>query len=206
MDALAAPLPHPPGGTAGDGASMSRTLVHLSDLHFGRVDERTLAPLVDAVQGLQPDLVILSGDLTQRARAEEFWAAREFLTRLPEPQLVIPGNHDIPLYNLYDRFVRGLARYQHHISPELDPVYEDDEIAVVGVNTARSLTFKNGRVSVAQMQAVRERFCELPGSLVKIIVTHHPFDPPPGFPEKDIVGRARLAMEHFADCGADVLL
>lgn len=185
---------------------MSRIVIHLSDLHFGRVDEATLAPLADAVHGLEPDLVILSGDLTQRARAEEFREAREFLARLPQPQLVIPGNHDIPLYNLYDRFVNGLARYQHHITHDLEPYYQDDEIAVVGVNTARSLTFKNGRVSVSQMQTVRERFCGLAGSQVKIVVTHHPFDPPPGFTEKEIVGRARLAMEHFADCGADLLL
>lgn len=185
---------------------MSRTLLHLSDLHFGHIDPATLNPLTEIAQRMKPDLVVISGDLTQRARTQEFQAAKDFLTRLPKPQLVIPGNHDIPLYNLYDRFVGRLERYKQFITDDLHPFYRDDQIAVVGVNTARSLTFKNGRVSVSQMQMVRDRFCELDKSIVKVVVTHHPFDHPAGFDERDLVGRARLAMEHFADCGADLLL
>ena len=77
-----------------------RTIVHLSDMHFGRFDQRLVAPLVRTVQRIAPDLVAISGDLTQRARRSQFAQARAFLDRLPTPRLVVPGNHDVPLFNL----------------------------------------------------------------------------------------------------------
>ena len=99
---------------------MSRTLVHLSDIHFGRVDPVVIDPLLCAVRRLAPDVVVVSGDLTQRARTAEFLAAREFLDKLPEPRIVVPGNHDVPLYNLYGRFVEQLARYRQFITSDQD--------------------------------------------------------------------------------------
>src|ERR1700730_9132414 len=116
-----------------------RTLVHLSDLHFGRVDERVIGPLISAVTEIKPDLVAISGDLTQRARSEQFREARAFLDALPQPQIVRAGNHDVPLHNIFTRFLRPLAKYKRYITDDLQPVYSDDEMVVVGVNTARSL-------------------------------------------------------------------
>lgn len=81
-----------------------RTLVHLSDIHFGRVDATIIEPLVALIAELKPDVVTISGDLTQRARSEQFQEARAFLDRLPNPQIVVPGNHDVPLYNVFARF------------------------------------------------------------------------------------------------------
>lgn len=185
---------------------MKRTLIHLSDLHFGRIHPPTLAPLAETVRRMKPDLVIISGDLTQRARPAEFREAREFLDTLPQPQLVIPGNHDIPLYNLYGRFIEQFSRYQHYIAHDLEPAYQDDHMIVLGINTARALTFKNGRISPRQMQFVRRQLCACDASTLKIVVTHHPFDLPPGFTTQHLVGRAHHAMEHLADCGADLLL
>jgi 3',5'-cyclic AMP phosphodiesterase CpdA len=183
-----------------------RVLVHLSDLHFGRVDPGLLEPLATRVRAVRPHLVVVSGDLTQRAKPAQFRDARGFLDMLPRPQLVVPGNHDVPLYNLFQRFFRPLARYRRYISQEVEPAFVDNEIAVMGVNTARSAVFKGGRINEAQIERLRERLCRLPEGVSKIVVTHHPFDLPEGHDERHLVGRARHAMAMFASCGADILL
>jgi 3',5'-cyclic AMP phosphodiesterase CpdA len=184
-----------------------RTLVHLSDLHFGRVDPALLEPLRELVHRLAPDVVVVSGDLTQRAKSEQFEAARAWLDTLPGPQIIVPGNHDISLYNVFRRFVQPLARYKRYITDDLSPAYIDDEIAVLGVNTARSLTFKNGRVNQEQVATIRERLAGLDPAITRVVVTHHPFDlPDAGGDEEDLVGRANMAMEAFAGCGVDVLM
>jgi 3',5'-cyclic AMP phosphodiesterase CpdA len=183
-----------------------RTLVHLSDLHFGRVDPALLDPLGALVSGLEPDLVVVSGDLTQRAKSEQFQAARAWLDTLPGPRIIVPGNHDISLYNVFRRFVQPLERYKRFISDDLDPFYLDDEIAVLGVNTARSLTFKDGRVNAEQVARIHARFDPLEPRITRIVVTHHPFDLPPEFDKADLVGRAPMAMKVFAEIGVDLLL
>jgi 3',5'-cyclic AMP phosphodiesterase CpdA len=183
-----------------------RTLVHLSDLHFGRVDEALLAPLREQVERIAPDVVVVSGDLTQRAKSEEFEAARAYLDTLPHPQIVVPGNHDISLYNVFRRFVQPLDRYRRYITDDLDPVYLDEEIAVLGVNTARSLTFKDGRVNQQQLGTIRAELAELDPAITRIVVTHHPFDLPQSADEDDLVGRAPMAMAAFAESGVDLLL
>ena len=183
-----------------------RRLVHLSDIHFGSVDQNILLPLIDAVQRMEPHLVVVSGDLTQRARPSEFAEAAAFLDRLPQPQLVVPGNHDVPLYNPYSRFVDKLKRYQRYITPDLEPSHVDEEIAVVGINTARAWTWKGGRISSRQIAITREKFCALDPRISRVVVTHHPFDLPESIAAGNLVGRARLAMGHLAECGADLLL
>jgi 3',5'-cyclic AMP phosphodiesterase CpdA len=183
-----------------------RTLVHLSDIHFGRVDYDLIEPLVAIVAEIKPDVTVVSGDLTQRAKTREFEEAREFLKRLPQPQIVVPGNHDVPLYRVFDRFIQPLDEYKEFITNDLEPFFKDDEIAVLGINTARSLVFKGGRINEEQVAIIRERMCELDNSTTKIIVTHHPFDLPETYHERELVGRAKMAMEALADCGADVLL
>ena len=183
-----------------------RTLVHLSDLHFGKVDETLLDPLRDLVHKIAPDVVVVSGDLTQRAKSEQFEQAKAWLDTLPGPQIIVPGNHDISLYNVFRRFVLPLDRYKRYITDELEPVFIDDEIAVMGVNTARSLTFKDGRVNDEQVAAIRARLGGLDRKITRIIVTHHPFDLPMHADHDDLVDRAPMAMEAFAECGVDLLL
>jgi 3',5'-cyclic AMP phosphodiesterase CpdA len=183
-----------------------RTILHMSDLHFGYTDPALLQPLVETVHYLAPDLIVISGDLTQRARSKEFHQARRFLDTLPQPQLVVPGNHDVPLYNIFARFLKPLAGYRRHITKNLEPVYADEEMVVIGINTARSLTFKNGRINLEQIAAIRSRFDGLSEKILKVVVTHHPFDLPATYGEDDLVGRAPLAMATLADCGADLLL
>jgi len=183
-----------------------RTLVHISDLHFGRVDNALLAPLRELIGDLRPDVVVASGDLTQRARSAQFRQARHYLDTLPNPQIVVPGNHDIPLYNVAARFFQPLVKYRRYITRDLAPEFVDDEIAVLGLNTARSLTFKDGRVNRRQVEYLRQRFSRLPRSVTRVVVTHHPFDLPPHKDNDDIVDRAPMAMEVFAHCGVDLLL
>ena len=167
-----------------------RTLAHLSDLHFGAVDPAVLEPLRRRLIELDPDLVVVSGDLTQRARVRQFREARAYLDTLPRPQFVVPGNHDVPLYNVFARFLAPLAGYRRIIASDVEPSFVDDEIAVLGVNTARSFAFKEGRVSKAQLARVEDKLCRLKRDVVKILVTHHPF----------------TALHRLAECGLDVLL
>jgi 3',5'-cyclic AMP phosphodiesterase CpdA len=184
-----------------------KTLVHLSDLHFGRTDPELVAALAGSVAEARPDLVAVSGDLTQRARAWQFKEARAFLDGLPKvPHVVVPGNHDVPLWNVFKRFLAPLDNFRRYVTDDLSPVHEDEEIVVLGVNTARSLTTKYGRINERQIAHMRERFCAYADGVTKIVVTHHPFDVPAGADEREIVGRARMAMEAFAACGADLLL
>jgi 3',5'-cyclic AMP phosphodiesterase CpdA len=184
-----------------------KTLVHLSDLHFGRVDAELLEPLRRRLHALDPDLIVISGDLTQRARNEQFEEAVAYLETLPGPQLVVPGNHDVPLYNVVKRFLSPLGNYKRIVTDDLEPAHLDDEMAVVGVNTARSNVFKGGRINMEQVEAIKARLCELPEGITKIVVTHHPFDAPKDSAHEDqIVGRARKALEELAGCGADLLL
>jgi 3',5'-cyclic AMP phosphodiesterase CpdA len=183
-----------------------RRIIHLSDLHFGHNDPQLVPPLIATIRELDPSLIAVSGDLTQRARSYQFQEARAFFDSLPQPQIVVPGNHDIPLYNIYDRFVRPLDKYRRYITADLQPVYSDEEMIVAGVSTARSLVVKGGRINQQQLAHIKEKFCELPDHLVKVLVTHHPFDLPSGYDDRDLVGRAKLAMTGLADCGADLFL
>jgi 3',5'-cyclic AMP phosphodiesterase CpdA len=183
-----------------------RTLVHISDLHFGRVDPALLEPLAQAIAQARPDVLAISGDLTQRARREQFKHAAAYLRRLPQPQIVVPGNHDVPLYDVLRRFLAPLKRFRRYISAEEFPSFQDEEIAVVGLNTARSLTFKGGRINHAQVAEVARRFRDLPERVTRIVVTHHPFDLPAGGDESDLVGRATMAMAAFSGCGVDLFL
>ncbi|MES2322740.1 MAG: metallophosphoesterase family protein [Pseudomonadota bacterium] len=183
-----------------------RTLVHLSDLHFGKVDATLLAPLRDLIHRIAPDVVVVSGDLTQRAKSEQFEEAKAWLDTLPGPQIIVPGNHDISLYNVFRRFLQPLTRYKRYITDDLDPMFVDAEIAVLGVNTARSLTFKDGRVNKEQIATIKAQLAGLAPGITRIIVTHHPFDLPVTKDEDDLVDRAPMAMKAFAECGVDILL
>jgi 3',5'-cyclic AMP phosphodiesterase CpdA len=183
-----------------------KLIVQISDTHFGRIDYAVIDRLREKILELAPDLLVVSGDLTQRARSREFQEAREFLDSLPRPQIVVPGNHDVPLHNIFARFFSPLEKYKKIITGDLRPFYADDEIAVMGINTARSFTVKGGRINEDQVAAIREKFCGLKEEMLKAVVTHHPFDVPEGFDEGDIVGRARMAMQFVADCGVDLFL
>ncbi|HYG98500.1 MAG TPA: metallophosphoesterase family protein [Terriglobales bacterium] len=183
-----------------------KTIVHISDLHFGRANPALATALTQQINVIRPDVVAVSGDLTQRAREREFQQAREFLQALSYPKIVVPGNHDVPLHDVVARFYAPLARYRRYITEDLEPYYDDDAIALLGINTARSLTFKNGRINREQVAAACERLDRHSEAMIRIVVTHHPFDLPASHRPRDLVGRARMAMIGFAACNVDVFL
>lgn len=183
-----------------------RLIAHLSDLHFGRHDATVAEALIASVRKASPHLVVVSGDLTQRGRAAQFAAARAFLLRLPAPLLVVPGNHDIPLYDVARRFLNPLGRYKRFVGAEHDAFFADEELAVLGLNTARSMAFSNGRISHAQARAIHATFSRVPAERVKILVLHHPLAPLPDAPGLPIVGRAAMALEAAAAAGVRLVL
>jgi 3',5'-cyclic AMP phosphodiesterase CpdA len=183
-----------------------RTIVHLSDLHFGRTLYPTIEPIVDLITRIKPDLVVISGDLTQRARKWQYAEAKAFLARLPRPQLVLPGNHDVPAYNLYRRLLQPLDRYKRIVTRNLSPRFIDDEIAVLGINTARSLVIKGGRINPEQLEWVEGQVATLAHDQVRIVVTHHPLDLPAHLSGVRLVQGAERAMQTFARCRIDLFL
>jgi 3',5'-cyclic AMP phosphodiesterase CpdA len=183
-----------------------RVIAQVSDLHFGRHDAAVAEALLASLESSGSDLVVVSGDLTQRARRGEFAAARAFLDRIRQPRLIVPGNHDVPLYNLLSRLLRPLDRFDRYVLSERQPFFADDEIAVLGISTARALAGKNGRVSLAQMATIRRVLGGLPDHVFKVLVTHHPLAMPRLTDALDVVGRARQALEAAAEAGVHLLL
>ena len=187
-------------------------LIHLSDLHFGAHDPRLVDAVEERIAEAKPDLVVVSGDFTQRARTEQFEQACRFLERLRDggrEVLGVPGNHDVPLYDVLRRFLSPLTRYKRYIDETLFPVHELGDAIVVGINTARSLTFKDGRINGEQVEFIRRTFARKSAATARILVTHHPlFALPVGDgPELGkAIGGQETALEAVADAGVDVLL
>lgn len=187
-------------------------LLHLSDLHFGAHDPGLVEAVERKVAEERPDLVVVSGDFTQRARTEQFEEACSFLERLREgghEVLGVPGNHDVPLYDVLRRFLSPLTRYQRYVDDTLCPCHELPGAIVLGVNTARSLTFKDGRISHEQMAFIRDSFARADASAFRILVTHHPLFALPvgeGAGLAPAVGRQELALDAVAEAGVDLLL
>jgi 3',5'-cyclic AMP phosphodiesterase CpdA len=187
-------------------------IAHLSDVHFGAHVPEIVEAAERWVIDKNPDLVIVSGDFTQRAREVQYRQAGAFMDRLEAaglPTLAVPGNHDVPLYDVVRRFVRPLGRYQRHIDDDLCPWFENDNLAVLGINTARSLTFKDGRINYEQMHLIRERFRNVPPEKTRILVTHHPLFAMPLGEEGALtrtVGRQQPALEAVAEAGVHILL
>ncbi|MBC8041955.1 MAG: metallophosphoesterase [Rhizobacter sp.] len=187
-----------------------KTIAHISDLHFGAIDMTVVDGLLRDLAALAPSLIVISGDLTQRATDEEFMAAKEFLRALPSTYLVIPGNHDVPLYRFWERIFDPFGNYKTYISETLDPLYSDEEIAVLGLNTARRFPIVDGRISLSQIADMKSKFALLGDNIFKVVVTHHPLVPPAGKEQdaghKGETGRAMLALGVTDESGVDLLL
>ncbi len=187
-----------------------RSLAHISDLHFNRIDPAIVDALADELNSDPPDLVAVSGDLTMRARTAEYRAARAFLDRLRAPVLAVPGNHDITSYWLHERLLDPLGRWRKFIAEDPEPVWVDDQIAVVGVNTtsraAALLDWSQGRIGQTRLRRAVERLQGLPSDVFRIVVAHHPFLPPETAPQTRLVGHAEAALTAFAAQGVRMIL
>jgi 3',5'-cyclic AMP phosphodiesterase CpdA len=183
-----------------------KTIAHISDLHFGREDPTLAEALLEDLAQVGPAVVAVSGDLTQRAKASEFEAAAAWLRRLPAPAVIVPGNHDVPLYDVWARFTGGLSLFRRFIEKEPYPLYADPELAVVGISTARSLTFSGGRISRPQMAAIEARLAPIPAPVFRVLVTHHHFVPSPRGRRQPPIERAERALHAIEACGIELLL
>jgi 3',5'-cyclic AMP phosphodiesterase CpdA len=191
---------------------MPARIAHLSDIHFGAIDLKVVAGTEAWLEAAQPDLVIVSGDFTQRARREQFQDASAWLNRLRAAGhriLAVPGNHDVPLYDVARRFAAPLRRYKRYISNDLNPWFEDEHVAVLGINTARALTFKEGRINRAQMALIEQRFAPVAAEKTRILVTHHPLYSLPigeGSELTEAVGRHDDAVRAVCRAGVHIAL
>jgi 3',5'-cyclic AMP phosphodiesterase CpdA len=187
-------------------------IAHLSDIHFGAHDPRIVAAVEAWLLMRRPDLIIISGDFTQRARVKQFRQASAWINRLRSagfPTLTVPGNHDVPLYDIVRRFSAPLARYRRYIDSDLCPWFENSEIAVCGINTARSLTIKDGRINHDQIAMLQDRFAAVPAHKTRILVTHHPLYAMPigsGDEWSEAVGRHRTAIKAVRETGITLAL
>lgn len=179
-------------------------ILHLSDLHFGTVAPGLIAPLRASVARLRPDLVAISGDLTQRATAAQFAAAADLIASLRCPVLCVPGNHDTPLWHLWERLVHPWRRYRRAITPDLAPVWQGPGAVVAGVNTANPLAWKQGRITGAQLDHLARSFAEA-GPRARVVVMHHPLEHLPGEKEWLMQG-ADLALRRLPEMGAQIVL
>lgn len=151
-----------------------RRIAHLSDLHFGTTTPAVLDQLGRSVRAFEPHLVVVTGDLTQRARADQFRGARQFLDSLPSPQLIVPGNHDIaPLYKPLERVLAPYARYHRYITRELDGAFYDDELLVLALSSVQPFRWKEGTISRRQLEWIAEYSQRFPTQL-RILAAHHP--------------------------------
>ncbi|MDX1631706.1 MAG: metallophosphoesterase family protein [Thermoanaerobaculia bacterium] len=185
------------------------TLLHISDLHFGPPFVPDVGDAVlEKAPTLEPDVLVVSGDFTQRAKEEQFAEAREFLDRLPDvPRVVVPGNHDVPLYRVFERFLRPRALYKEYISEELDQVLDLGEVVIVGLDsTSPRRCISNGRIHLDQLEFCQRAFDRARPDAIRIVVSHHHFAPAPDYEKDQTMPKARRAMDRFVELGVHMIL
>ena len=182
-----------------------RTIAHISDLHFGYNDPLLAKKLSESLAQIRPNVVVVSGDLVEHATDAEFQDARDFLDSLPGPQIIAPGNHDLPFYNLWRRFTEGLHKYRRFITDDLEPAFVDDELAIVGADSAHLYPVKGGKITDSQLDDLVTLFSGFPSDLIRVLVTHHPFDLPEASNKRLLIGHSRQAVTRLAPV-VDILL
>lgn len=185
------------------------TILHVSDLHFGppfvpRVGEAVLR----SAHEFNPDIIVASGDFTQRARKEQFQEAREFLDRLPPvPKVVTPGNHDVPLYQFAARVAQPYAGYREFISDELDSQLRHKGAVIASINSTSPLrAITNGRITSRQLEFCTDVLQTASPDDVRIVVAHHHFAPAPDYEWGSVMPKAKRAIERFTDLRVDLIL
>jgi len=185
-------------------------IAHVSDLHFGSEIPPVVAALRSRLRELAADLIVVSGDFTMAGRHREYREAARFLADLPAPVLATPGNHDIPVYALCERFARPLRRYERYIGRVTEGRYASGAAALIAINSARpwdfSFDWSRGRVSDEQIAEVARFFQRHGDAAFKAVVVHHPFTVPEGLPGFRTIGNGERMLEMMARCRVDAVL
>jgi 3',5'-cyclic AMP phosphodiesterase CpdA len=181
-------------------------LLQISDTHFGTEQPPVVEALVHLSLQLQPDLVVLSGDITQRARAAQFRSARAFIDRLHVEVLAIPGNHDIPLFNPWARLRHPYAHQCAAFGEVLEPAHSSPELLVVCVNTTRWYRHKNGEVSAQQIDRVAQRLKRASPTQLRVVVVHQPVAVEHAADTHDLLRGHAAATPRWAAAGADLVM
>ena len=183
-------------------------LAHVSDTHFGKIiSPEVVRTLVDEINGTDVELVVISGDLTQRARNREFEAAANMIEGFEPPVLVVPGNHDVyPWWFPFKRLVNPLARYERHITENHAPYYQKEGLAVLGVNSAHGRTIKGGHIDSAARSSMVSFFEELPAEVFKVLVVHHHLMKIQALGPHDVARKAQKALDIASQVGVDLIL
>jgi len=181
-------------------------LLQISDTHFGTEQPQVVEALVALAVQQRPDVVVLSGDITQRARPAQFRAAKAFVDRLGTPVLAIPGNHDIALFDLWARLTRPYARYAKVFGADLEPVYSSQDLLVVGVNTTRAWRHKNGEVSTPQIDRVAKLLSAASPLQLRVVVVHQPTAVTQAGDRPNLLRGHRAAMRAWSGAGADLVM
>lgn len=182
-------------------------VLQVSDTHFGTERPDVVEALVDLAAAERPELVVLSGDITQRARRRQFAAARRFADRLAAAAvLAIPGNHDVPLFSLAARLFAPYAAYAEAFGGQLEPEYESDGLLVLGVNTTRAWRHKHGELSAQQVERVAARLKRCPPEKLRVVVAHHPLCVPSALDEANVARGAERALTRWSAAGADLVM
>lgn len=183
-----------------------KVALHISDTHFGTERGLVVAALNRLALAQSPELVIASGDITQRAQQSEFDAARAFIDQLNIPaRLVIPGNHDIPLFHLGSRLFTPYARYRRAFGEDLEPIFDTPDLLVIGVKTTRRYRHIEGEVSKAQISRVASRLRQASMTQLRIVVTHQPVHVMLPEDEKNLLNGHNEAILRWADAGVDLI-
>ncbi|MDP2149254.1 MAG: metallophosphoesterase family protein [Parvibaculum sp.] len=181
-------------------------LLQISDTHFGTEQPAVVQALSQLARDARPDLLVLSGDITQRARARQFEAARAFTDGLGLPLLAIPGNHDIPLFNLAARLLWPYAGYSRAFGPELEPQHSSPELLVIGVNTTRRWRHKHGELSARQIERVAARLQGAEAAQLRVVVVHQPVAVPQTHDANNLLRGCTAALQRWSEAGADVVM
>lgn len=181
-------------------------LLQISDPHFGTEQTPVVEALV-ALSGEQhPHLVVLSGDITQRATEDQFRAARTFMDRLGVPFLAIPGNHDIPLFDLRARLFNPYARFRRAFGTALEPMHDDHDLLVLCVNTTRWYRHVNGEVSTAQIDRVAATLMQASSRQLRVVVVHQPVAVMRAGDVHDRLRGCERALQCWSTAGGDIVM
>ncbi len=181
-------------------------LLQISDPHFGTEQPLVIEALLRLASQQRPDLLVLSGDITQRARAAQFGQARAFIDRLGAPVLAVPGNHDIPLFDVWSRLRRPYARHVAAFGADLEPVHSSPDLMVIGINTTRPWRHKHGEVSAQQIDCVARQLEGTTAAQLRVVVVHQPIAVTRTEDAPNLLRGHAAALQRWAAAGADVVM